>query len=57
MNKCTECNGELEPTDKKNSHSNPRTCIRILREKLDWYISELNEVSESRNWCGEECES
>jgi hypothetical protein len=32
---CLECEGELDPLDNMDSHTNPRVCIKIIREKLE----------------------
>jgi hypothetical protein len=40
---CLECEGELERLDNQASHTNPRVCIRNLKEKLEWYRNELEE--------------
>ena len=47
---CLECEGELEPLDNIDSHTNPRSCIKILREKLEVLQSKYDSVLDEVNY-------
>jgi hypothetical protein len=47
---CLECEGELYPLDNADSHSNPRVCIKILREKLGDLQSKYDSVVDELNY-------
>ena len=41
-NTCIECGGALEACDNVDSHTNPRTCITVLRERIDSLLDQIN---------------
>jgi len=47
---CLECKGELESLDNIDSHTNPRVCIKILREKLEELQSKYDSVVDEVNF-------
>jgi hypothetical protein len=50
---CIECGGELEPLDNQDSHTNPKVCIKVLKEKLDDVWDKLiRETKGSKGYSG-----
>ena len=41
-NTCIECGGTLEACDNVDSHTNLRTCISVLRERIDSLLDQIN---------------
>jgi len=50
MRYCLECEGELDSLDNMDSHTNPRVCIKILREKLEELQSKYDSVVDEVNY-------
>ena len=47
---CLECEGELDPLDNMDSHTNPRVCIKFLKEKLGELQSKYDSVLDEVNF-------
>lgn len=41
-NVCLECGGDLESVDNVDSHTNLRTCIANLKERVSSLLDEIN---------------